>query len=160
MPDSSPAQPATSRRRFFSRLGRRGYLPWLLLFLLADCLNSWALWDYFHSWTPGTQEPDMLHTVMQSLLLPSTIFLIVMSIRRLRDAAHSGWWVLAPIVCLFVQSIISLPEDVFQAMAYTHPGAWILFIAIALMQSTPGPNKYGPAPLNRRAARNEEAPEA
>lgn len=160
MPDSSPAQPATSRRRFFSRLGRRGYLPWLLLFLLADCLNSWALWDYFHSWTPDTQEPDMLHTVMQSLLLPSTLFLIVMSIRRLRDAAHSGWWVLAPIVCLFVQSIISLPEDVFQTMAYTHPGAWILFIAIALMRSTPGSNKYGPAPLNRRAARNEETPEA
>lgn len=160
MPDSSPAQPATSRRRFFSRLGRRGYLPWLLLFLLADCLNSWALWNDFTSYMTGVEPSEMIDSAMRCLLLPSTIFLIVMSIRRLRDAAHSGWWVLAPIVCLFVQSIISLPEDVFQAMAYTHPGAWILFIAIALMQSTPGLNKYGPAPLNRRAARNEEAPEA
>ena len=159
MPDSFPDRPAPSRRRLFSRLGRRGYRLWLLLFLLADCLHSWAIWDYFHSWTPSTEEPDMLHTVMESPFLPTTIFLIVMSIRRLRDAAHSGWWVLAPIFCLFAQSILTLPEDVFQAMAYTHPGAWILFIAIALMRPTPGPNKYGPAP-GKRGQQGENAPVA
>lgn len=101
--------------------------------------------------------------VSLALLLPS----LAVGVRRLHDSNLSGWWILAPMGCVLVGSVllfVGLAASVvnnagradFQmtgtGVAFLLSGALVLLgsavlgIVLMLRSSTPGPNRFGPHP--------------
>ena len=89
-------------------------------------------------------------------LLPS----IAVFVRRMHDTNRSGWWWWLTSLPLFViiPMVIYIGEDESRAEEMAIPLGitgilWIVFAIVILCflcaPSTPGPNKYGPAPVRR-----------
>lgn len=98
-----------------------------------------------------------------ALLLPS----LAVGVRRLHDSNLSGWWILAPAACA-VLGLVLLMVGVFAVLTQIDkpdghvPGIAIVFVilgAVVMLASailgivlmvrrgTPGPNRFGPNPL-------------
>ncbi len=96
-----------------------------------------------------------------ALLLPS----LAVTARRLHDTGRTGWWMLFPVVAIFATVVVAF-VTVFDALLgadadFTPAASWVVVLLVCgllalaacitmlvfmCLDSTPGPNKYGPSP--------------
>ena len=104
---------------------------------------------------------DIVLMVAGLLLLLFQLSLILanlaVTVRRLHDTGHSGWWVVAPLACLLVEILGILLTlgahdrgmmlGIFALVAVLAAAGFGIYLLIQmLMPSQCGPNKYGPSP--------------
>jgi uncharacterized membrane protein YhaH (DUF805 family) len=100
------------------RVGRGAYWRWAVLAMMAGGLTGYALL------TIAGMSRDRAETLVTALLLwPS----VAVTVKRWHDRDHSGWWVLVNLV-----PVIGPLWTVYQC---------------GLRRGTPGPNRFGDAPL-------------
>lgn len=124
---------------------------WLVYFLVATVLN-FTLSMYLQS--------------VISLLLQLTLWSV--TVRRLHDRGHDGWWVAAAIIIGIVGNVYLAQSDFYEIMATVNPDvdaamatlrspvlmilgllSFIVNITIfvfCVLDGKPGDNKYGPSP--------------
>lgn len=105
---------------------------------------------------------DIVLMVAGLLLLLFQLSLILanlaVTVRRLHDTGHSGWWVVAPLACLLVEILgillagsahdPGMMVGIFALVAALAALGFSLYLLIQmLMPSQCGPNKYGPSVL-------------
>jgi len=77
--------------------------------------------------------PDMILVIIAAIILYLVFFLptLGVSVRRLHDTNHTGWWVLIDLLIPYL--------------------GWMAFLFFTLKDSTPGENEYGPNPKGNMA---------
>lgn len=86
-------------------------------------------------------------------LIFSTIFLIPslsVTVRRLHDIDHSGWWLLSVIVpiCLMTISVIKDNKEAIASSCFLVLISISVFIIVTMFKGTVGANDYGPDSLD------------
>jgi uncharacterized membrane protein YhaH (DUF805 family) len=106
---------------FSGRAGLGEFWYWVLFIILVGIVTTILDATWLPDFYPISPLNDLL---ILATLLPG----LAVSVRRLHDTDRSGWWFL-----LWVIPLIGT----------------IVLIVWWVQQGTPGPNRFGPNPLNR-----------
>jgi uncharacterized membrane protein YhaH (DUF805 family) len=144
----------------FSGRARRSEYCWFYLFTILVSIAT-AVIDAVLS-TAVDNEIGIVGLVASlALLLPS----LAVTARRLHDTGRTGWWMLLPVVPLLAAMVVGFAAFltfVFSSDAGGSPVAAVTVLLVACvlitlaafftlvvflcLDSSPGPNKYGPSP--------------
>lgn len=127
------------RKYLFKFRGRasRSEFWWFMLFIF--CVNAAA--GFILRLLPVTVAAS-ISLAISLLLFPANIGV---SVRRFHDRNLSGWWILIPIVMLFLW-ILSGSKEMGRVNSALALCMCLCYLAIFCMPGTPGDNKYGPPP--------------
>lgn len=117
---------------FSGRASRSAYWWWalfnFLVSLAAQILDrALGLGPVGADTTYGLRAGVITGLLGLALLLPS----LAVGVRRLHDTDRSGWWLLIAIIPII---------------------GWLVLIFFFVTPGTPGPNRYGPPPLDHPAS--------
>lgn len=149
-----------SKYATFSGRASRSEYWWFYLFTILVNIGTSIIDAVLN--TGFDNEIGIVSTVASlALLLPS----IAVTARRLHDIGRTGWWMLFPVVTILatvVVAFVALFDALLGADADFRPAiSWVLVLLVCgllalaacitmlvflCLDSTPGPNKYGPSP--------------
>lgn len=99
-------------------------LPLVAFIIIYTAVILWITPDYIR---PAEYLPARIINILsQLILMPYSMVLYAVTIRRLQDSNHSGWailWTLLPII------------------------GWIYFFYLMCAKGSNGPNRYGAEPV-------------
>jgi uncharacterized membrane protein YhaH (DUF805 family) len=81
-----------------------------------------------------------------------TLPTIAITVRRLHDTNHNGWWVLLPTI---VSALVAKTTNPLVLVLSFVPSLWLLFLMC--QEGQKGENKYGPDPKESSKEINEQA---
>jgi uncharacterized membrane protein YhaH (DUF805 family) len=140
----------------FTGRARRSEYWWFYLFSVLVSIGTGAV-DATIAAVVGGNEVGVVGLVASlALFLPT----LAVTARRLHDTNRTGWWMLAPVVPLlliipagllaFLGGADGDPGPVFGlallVLGVAAIGLGIALFVFTLLDSTPGPNRYGPSP--------------
>ena len=137
---------------FRGRARRAEYWWWALFVILVSIVLSVADSVLFGTVTrtPGGFEAQT-DTPWLSMLFMLVTFLpgLAVTVRRLHDTDHSGWWLLAPYGTAFAGAFsYGLGLDILGAVGVIGMIATtVLLLVWMVRRGTPGTNRFGPDPL-------------
>lgn len=111
------------------RRNRKSFM--LALMLLSGVL---AVGFLLTMWIAQTGKGQLIGTVI--LAVPGILGSYLLGAQRLRDFGVSGWWTLLWVPLGFIEN-----EAVSQAVGT------LSFVALCAIPGSPGPNRFGPDPL-------------
>ena len=113
---------------FEGRLSRNGYAPFAIVFILSGTVYA-LLEKRYGNPANFFQESAIYVFAHGKAAIVLIVLLIANTVKRLHDIELSGWW-----IWIFI---------------LTFGGGGVLYICLALIPGTKGPNKYGPDPLEK-----------
>lgn len=127
------------QKYFFRFAGRasRSEFWWFMLFIFLVNLATGIAFSIL----PATIAAS-LSLIVSLALLPANLGV---SVRRLHDRNMSGWWLLLPIVSLFL-GILSGPASQGPVVSMLSLALCLAYLIILCMPGTPGPNRFGDDP--------------
>jgi uncharacterized membrane protein YhaH (DUF805 family) len=110
-----------SKYATFSGRARRSEYWWFVVFEIVVLLLALGLDNVLHTTVNGGGVGWVYFVAVLALVIPN----IAVTVRRLHDTGRSGWWWFLSLLCGI--------------------GALVVFV-FCLLDTTPGPNQYGPSP--------------
>ncbi|MFV0411163.1 MAG: DUF805 domain-containing protein [Paracoccus sp. (in: a-proteobacteria)] len=145
---------------FSGRARRAEYWWWWLFTVLCSLAAGFVDSALGMNIVPGEFSSGPVSMILSlALLLPN----LAVSVRRLHDTDHSGWWLLFPVVIagifmLFFGAIAGggAPYDIGMPTLILIMGLCIILLIYAIVIfiwtvkiSQPGTNRFGPSPLEQ-----------
>ncbi|OGI65494.1 hypothetical protein A3A95_03190 [Candidatus Nomurabacteria bacterium RIFCSPLOWO2_01_FULL_39_18] len=131
---------------FKGRAGRREYWMFVLVSLIVSIVLSILDGIFGLKLDKDTGVLSSLYSL--AVFLPT----LGVSIRRLHDTNHSGWWILAPSIAGLITVglfFLSIFQNNYVPLIIGGIVTLILGVALVIffvLDSNPGENKYGPNP--------------
>jgi uncharacterized membrane protein YhaH (DUF805 family) len=151
------------RRRDFWRAGAALILAEIALTIVLARMAGLGLMDFAY----GSRKAGMIHLVIVSFFFwPS----LAITVKRLHDRDLPGWWAGLMHMLMFLTYAqmaffrspvrgdkLGLLMAVWPALLLVPLGAWLM-IELVLLRGTPGPNRFGPDPVEADPPMADAAP--
>lgn len=128
---------------FRGRAARSEFWWFTLFVFLVNCAVGIA-----STFFPSTLENFVSLLLSLALLLPN----LGVAARRLHDRNLSGWWQTLPLLLsLLALAVLALEiaSDLWMVVGLLSAAAGVWFLVMLILPGTPGPNRFGPDPLER-----------
>lgn len=126
----------------FKGRASRSEFWWFMCFIFLVNLASGILFSFFPPLFAAS-----FSLVISLVLFPANLGVTV---RRLHDRSMSGWWLLLPIISLFLglSGGVTAQNPTTSLLSF---GLCLVYLIILCMPGTQGENKYGNDPLMKEA---------
>lgn len=134
------------KEKYYCFRGRatRSEFWWFALFVfLANCAVGIVSMFF-----PPTLENFVSLLFSMALLLPN----LGVAARRLHDRNLSGWWQTLPLLLSLLALValaVEIASELWMVLSVLSAAAGVWFLVMLILPGTPGPNRFGPDPLER-----------